>query len=177
MGQVARRVRLMIGRGIVRLVSDAAKLQELQVELLAEEVRGRAERFQDYGFTSHPLAGAEAVVASVGGSRSHLVVIRVDDRRYRVRELEPGEVAIYTDQGDRIVLQRDGNILVQGSTLLRVECPRAEFAGDLHVEGSITCEQNVSDAAGSMQEMRDIYNGHTHPETGSTTQSPNQEME
>lgn len=159
---LSRRVRLMVARAVLKLINDGPALQELQLQLLADEVRGRAERFQNYGFTSVPLPGAEAVAVSVGGSRSHLVVIAVDDRRHRLRDLEPGEVAIYTDQGDRIVIKRDGNILVHASTLVRVECPRTEFSGDVHVEGSITCENDVSDANGSMQEVRDTYNGHTH---------------
>jgi phage baseplate assembly protein V len=176
---IARRVRLMVGRAVVKLVSDAGALQELQLQLLADEVRSRAERFQNYGFTSVPLPGAEAVAVSVGGSRSHVVVVAVDDRRYRLKDLQPGEVAIYTDQGDRIVLKRDGQIEVVASTRVRIECPRVECSGDLHVEGSVTCDQNVSDVNGSMQEMRDIYNSHTHggvdPGAGNTA-APGQEM-
>lgn len=51
--------------------------------------------------TSVPHAGAECVTLSVGGNTDHPVVINVDDRRYRMRGLKTGEMAIYDDQGCR----------------------------------------------------------------------------
>ena len=42
--------------------------------------------------------------------------------------------------------------------------------GDLYVSG------NVSDSNGSMQEMRNIYNSHTHSYSDGTTSSPNSSM-
>ena len=93
-----RRVLLMVGRAVLNLVNDTLKLQALQVTALNEEVIDDAERFQQYGFTSHPHAGAECVVLSVGGIRQHPIIIAVEDRRYRVVGLETGEVCLYTDE-------------------------------------------------------------------------------
>jgi len=169
-------IRLLVSRAVLALINDAAKLQRLQIQLMADEERGDVERFQDYGFTSHPHKGAEAIALSVGGSRSHMVVIAVEDRRYRLAGLEEGEVAMYTDEGDKIVLKRGREIEVTAGTRVIVDTPNTLIKGNLHVEGDTTCDGDVSDAAGSMQEMRDIYNGHTHPETGTTTNPPNQEM-
>lgn len=113
----------MIARGVVNLVSDTPALQELQVSLLAGEVRGRVERFQDYGFTSVPLppdadGAPEAVCAAIGGARAHMVALAVDDRRHRLRGLMAGEVALYSDEGDSIALKRNGRIeLAAGQTL------------------------------------------------------------
>lgn len=169
-------IRLLVSRAVLALINDAAKLQRLQIQLMADEERGDVERFQDYGFTSHPHKGAEAIALSVGGSRSHMVVIAVEDRRYRLTGLEEGEVAMYTDEGDKIVLKRGREIEVTAGTRVIVDTPNTLIKGNLHVEGDTTCDGDVSDAAGSMQEMRDIYNGHDHPETGTTTNPPNQEM-
>ena len=108
MSAIAQRVRNMLGRGIVRLVNDAKKAQELQVELLADEAQDGVERFQNYGFTSVPLEGAEALVAFVGGLRSHGIALAVEDRRYRMQGLKSGEVAIYDDRGQMMILKRDG---------------------------------------------------------------------
>lgn len=58
----------------------------------------------DVAGTAH--AGAEAVVLFPSGDRSHGVVISVADRRYRLKGLKSGEVAIYTDEGDSIILKR-----------------------------------------------------------------------
>lgn len=170
-------LRLMVSRAVIKLVTDAAKLQKVQISMLADEERGDVERFQNYGFTSVPHADAEAIAVSVGGSRSHMVVIAVDDRRYRLAGLEDGEVAIYTDEGDKIVLKRGREIEVTAGTRFIVHAPDSIFKGNAHFEGNVTCDQNVSDANGSMQEMRDTYNGHNHSETGTVTAAPNQEMD
>ncbi len=170
-------LRLMVSRAVIKLVTDAAKLQKVQIGMLADEERGDVERFQNYGFTSVPHADAEAIAVSVGGSRSHMVVIAVDDRRYRLAGLEDGEVAIYTDEGDKIVLKRGREIEVTAGTRFIVNAPDSIFKGNAHFQGNVTCDQNVSDANGSMQEMRDTYNGHNHNETGTVTAEPNQEMD
>lgn len=118
-----QRVMLTIGRAMVLLVNDALKLQGLQVSLLADEVRDDVERFQQYGFTSHPHAGAEAIAACVGGSRDHVVVLAIDDRRYRLKSLAQGEVAIYTDEGDTVVLKRGRIVEITAGTELKITAP------------------------------------------------------
>lgn len=113
-----RRVMLMVSRAVVGLVNDAPAMQELQVSLFAGETRGQVERFQNCGFTSAPHPGAEAAVVFVGGNRDHGLIVAVDDRRSRIRGLQNGEVAVYTDEdqgadGCRIVLRRGNRIEIQ----------------------------------------------------------------
>jgi len=107
------RVMLMVARGVLRLCNDSGGLQHAQVSLLEGELRDKVERVQDYGFTSVPLPGAEAVTLFVGGNRDHGLIIKVDDRRYRLTGLKGGEVALYTDEGDSIHLQRQNIIRVK----------------------------------------------------------------
>lgn len=96
----------MLVRGTVVLVDSARKLQALQMRLTAGEVKDGLEHFEPYGFTSNPLAGAEGIAAFIGGDRSHGVLLVVADRRYRIQGMEPGEVAIYTDEGAKVHLKR-----------------------------------------------------------------------
>lgn len=200
---IRNRLANMLGRALVRLVDDAQGLQVQQLDLLDTETRSGCERFQAYGFTSHPHPGAEAVVLFVGGRRDHGLVIAVDDRRYRLTGLAPGEAALYTDEGDYVHLQRGRIVEVKAGTKVRVDAPLAEFtgnvtiAGDLQVEGTVqagglvtalasvavtgnvAASGAISDAGGSMASMRSTYNGHTHPENGDgggTTSPPNQGM-
>lgn len=105
---LANRAKLMVCRAILKMVDDAAGLQTVQVKALEGDLRDGAERFQQYGFSSHPLVGAEGVALAVGGATNHTVIIAIDDRRYRVKGLTGGEVAIYDDQGQTIVLKRSG---------------------------------------------------------------------
>lgn len=119
---VRRKITLMVSRAVLTLVSDETTMQTIQARLLGEEVLAGLERFQQYGFTSVPFAGAEAIALSLGGNRSHTVIISVDDRRYRLKGLEGGEVALYTDEnqeadGCRIVLRRGNRIELQARVI------------------------------------------------------------
>ena len=179
MAPVARKVRLIARRAVVALVYDDPKLQELQLAIFSGEIRDTVERWQDYGFTSHPLPGAEAIVLGLGGNTDHGAVIKVDDRRYRLRSLAQGEVALYDDQGQVVHLKRDKSIHIYGCDRLTVEAavqitidtPLLTVSGDIHADGE------VSDGVRMMSGDREIYNGHTHPgDSGGTTSHPNQEM-
>jgi phage baseplate assembly protein V len=122
-----RRMALMVARGVVSVVNDSLKLQNVQVKLLSGEVRDY-ERIQQYGFTSVPLETAEAVAVCIDGDRDHGIVIAVDDKRYRIKGLQGGEVALYTDEGDKIHLKRGhkiemiaGTALVPGEITIKAE--------------------------------------------------------
>lgn len=110
----------LIARGILRLVSDEYKRQTAQVTLRSGEVRDDAERWQQYGLTSHPLTGAECLYLRIGSEDgSDGVVIDVEDRRYRLKSLAAGEVALYDDLGQRVHLTRTGiNITTTGTATI-----------------------------------------------------------
>lgn len=104
-------------RGTLSLVDGLKKLQELQVKLLAGEIKDGMEHFEPYGFTSNANAGAEVLAGFFGGDRSHGVVICVADRRFRLQGLESGEVAMYTDEGDKLHFKRGRVIEIETMTL------------------------------------------------------------
>lgn len=112
-----RCVELMVGRCVLRAVTDTDGIQTARIGLLAGETRTGVERFQNYGFTSVPLPGAEGLAVFRGGSRDHGIIVAVDDRRYRLTGLADGEVALYTDEGDTIHLKRGKVIDVETDTL------------------------------------------------------------
>ncbi|MBX8516793.1 phage baseplate assembly protein [Pseudomonas cichorii] len=107
----------MLARGTVVLARATSKMQALQMHLTAGEIRDDMEHFEPYGFTSNPLPGAEGIAAFIGGDRSHGLLLVVADRRYRLKALESGEVAIYTDEGDKIHLKRGKVIDIETNTL------------------------------------------------------------
>lgn len=132
----------MLARGTVVLANSASKLQSLQMRLTAGEVKGGMEHFEPYGFTSNPKAGAEGIAAFLGGDRSHGVLLVVADRRYRIKELQPGEVAIYTDEGDKVHFKR-GRIIdietdtlnIKASTAVNFETPLITQTGEIVSQG------------------------------------------
>jgi len=176
---VKNKVGLMVGRCVLRAITDTGKLQRVQVQALADETHDDVERVQQYGFTSVPFAGAEGVVVFVGGNRDHGLVIAVDDRRYRLVGLSAGEVALYDDQGQKVHLTRTG-IVVDGAgkDIHFVNAPTVFIPQDLRVGRDIIADRDISDQGGtkSMKGMRTAYNGHRHVETGSTTNTPDAGM-
>ncbi|MBT9263589.1 phage baseplate assembly protein V [Pseudomonas sp. MG-9] len=107
----------MMARGTVLLAAAGKMMQTLQVRLTAGEVKDSVEHFEPYGFTSNPLSGAEVLTMFLSGDRSHAVVVVAADRRYRIKELKPGEVAIYTDEGDKVHFKRGRIIDIETNTL------------------------------------------------------------
>ncbi|MEG2173150.1 MAG: phage baseplate assembly protein V [Desulfovibrionaceae bacterium] len=110
---MSTRIRNMVARATILLVNAGARVQSLQARLLGNEVGDSLEYFEHYGFTSNPHAGLEAAVLFMGGSRDHGIIVGVADRKFRIKGLKSGEVAIYTDEGDKILLQRDRKMTVE----------------------------------------------------------------
>ena len=82
------------------------------------------ELFQHYGFTSNPLSGAMMVVLPVGGRTAHGIVIATEHGQYRLKNLASGEVALYTDEGDSIVLNR-GRVMNMTTQTLNINAAQA----------------------------------------------------
>ncbi|CAI0743081.1 phage baseplate assembly protein V [Serratia ficaria] len=114
---MGRRVRLMVDRAVVRIVTDSLGRQNLQVQTLANETNDSVERFQNYGMSSVPPPGAEAIVVAVGGRRSGMVAIAVEDKKSRPRGLDPGDVCVYHSEGHTIFLKKDGVIEIRGKAV------------------------------------------------------------
>lgn len=164
-----RRVMMTIGRAVLRAIDDGSARQRVQVEAMKDELIDGVERMQNYGFSSVPFAGADACLVFVAGNREQGIAIVVDDRRYRLTSLEPGEVAIYDDQGQAVHLTRDGIVVNGGSlpvtitnTPLTAIESNVAITGDVAITGNMAATGEVSDALGSMNEMRGVYNGHQH---------------
>lgn len=164
-----RRIYMLVGRAVLEAVRDDKNRQFVQIKALAGEVKADVERVQQYGFTSHPLPGAQVIFVSLYGNRDHPVVLSADDPRYRHKDMQPGEVAIYTDEGDFLQIKRGGEILIKAANKVRMETPLLEVTGDI-------VDRCDTDGR-SMQGMRDIYNEHIHTgDNGGNTSDPHQEM-
>lgn len=167
---IKRRILHIVGRGVVRLSTDGDGNQRYQVSLMAEETRDGVERIQEYGFTSRPLAGADAVVVFPGGNREFGLIVAVDDRRYRLKGLAEGEVALYTDEGDRIHLKRGGKIEISATSEVDVIASSKVVINSPAVEvGSGALEKALMGEA-----FQQFFNTHTHTSTspGSPTSPP-----
>ena len=151
MSDTHQRVMNMIARGRVSGVDDSNGMQFVQVSLLRDEAKADVERFQQYGFSSVPPAGSEAVCLFVGGGRDHGIIMSIDNRKSRIRGQASGEVGMYSDEGDYIVLKRGNTIevgtdrlVVHADVEVEVEVPllviraaRIEIEGDVFINGNL----------------------------------------
>ncbi len=158
-------------RGVMTLADGVKKMRTVQVRLLADEVRDDLEHVEPYGFTSEPHPEAEAFALFFDGDRSHGIVFCVADRRYRLRDLKSGEVALYDDLGQKVVLSRSGiqvvtplnfdadvggslTAVVKGAAkltcpTLMVDCPQTTFTGNVTVQKLIKGTGGMAISGGS----------------------------
>lgn len=108
--------------------------------------------------------------------------------------LEDGVIlgAIYSDADNVPVISKDKlKIRFNDSTeieydrlkhVLNIVCPAINIQGAINHTGlflntdGIFSNGEITDQTGSMQEIRNVYNAHTHNETDSVTKKPNQSM-
>ena len=163
-------LRGLLGRGVVESVDDSPMMRTIQAEFLPGDVREGLEHFEPYGFTSRVKEGAEAIGAFFNGDRSHGVVLVTADRRFRLH-VEEGEVAVFDDQGQKVVLKRDGILVetpknltatvggnavatVSGTTTLKsgavtIDAPSVHITGTLAVDGHISGTGGLAVSGGS----------------------------
>jgi phage baseplate assembly protein V len=163
----------VIGRGRVTTSNDAGTAQLLQLRLSGLEVRDQTPRIAEFGFSSRPPVGSDAVLVFVGGDRSNGIVIATGHQASRPTGLEEGESIVYDLFGKFIRLTKSGGIVVEANgspvtvnhattvtinaaTKVQMNTPLLEVSGSIKAHGDIT------DATRAMSADRAIYNGHTH---------------
>lgn len=113
-------------RALVDAISDNPLMQEMKGTFMFGEARDKIESPQNYGFTSvvkEATKGkdgmieecAEAFLSFLGGNRTHPIATVMDDRRYRLKELKPGDVAIFDWLQHQFHFNKDG-IFMTGRT-------------------------------------------------------------
>jgi phage gp45-like len=109
-------------RALVDKISDNPLMQEMKGTFMQGEARDKIESPQNYGFTSvvkEATKGkdgmieqcAEAFLSFLGGNRSFPIATVMDDRRYRLKELKPGDVAIFDWLQHQLHFNKDGVFL------------------------------------------------------------------
>ena len=171
--RLKRGILAMIGRGRITTSNDSGSAQLLQLRLSALEVRDQTPRIAEFGFSSRPPVGSDAVLVFVGGDRTNGIVIATGHQASRPKGLEEGETIVYDFFGKSIKFTKAGGIVVEAngsavtinnattvtinaSTKVQMNTPLLQVSGDIVAGG------NVSDSKRSMAADRVIYNGHTH---------------
>lgn len=162
------RILNMVARAIIDVAKTEDQGTSLKVDLLADETRDEIELFQQYGFNSIPQKGAEAIALFLAGARDNGVVISTRDSRFTIKEMKPGEVAIFTDEGDKIHLKRNRLIEIETETL------NIKASKEVNIDTpQVGCSGEVSDSTGNLSSLRNNYNSHVHiGNLGAPTSTP-----
>jgi phage baseplate assembly protein V len=101
------------------------------------------------------MDGAEAIVGFLGGDSSHGVALVVADRRFRPLNLKPGEVAIFTNEGDSLILRNGriaelttGTFRVNASEKIEFNSPIVEASEQVVAKGRLTAQSGMAVRAG-----------------------------
>lgn len=110
---VLRRAYLSLVRGTFVSADDSKKMQEMTIRDRFGEIQEGVEYWQPHGFTHVPLPPdkkeqAEVLVAYLGGSAEHPIVVSVADRRHRPKNLKPGDVAFFDHRKQITTYHKDG---------------------------------------------------------------------
>ena len=120
-----------------------------------------------WGAVCPPVPGDQVLVLPQEGDAEHGVIV---GRAFSLAALPPaapaGELWLVHQTGSFLKLHNDGT--VEGTAT------RWNLTGDLHVAGSILASGDISDQAqahGTLGNLREIYNEHTHqdPQGGITS--------
>ena len=180
---VANRLRLAVTLGRVLLSSSpAGKVQRIQLSGLPSELRDGLQAPQAYAFASCALPGAVPVLVPVGGNRTDLIAVIVEDSQYRP-ELEAGESSHHNHLGDYFRIRKGRIVEINAGGHVEVTAPEATFNcsskvvlntplvhmtgalqvdGAAVVQGALSSATSVSDPAGTLQGVRGAHNDHNH---------------
>lgn len=198
---IYRRMSAMVGRCILASLDSSAGVQSAQVTLFADEEMKGVEYLEPYGFTSQPLAGAEGLALNVASQRGACVVVALGNRAFRLKGLKGGEVALYTDEGDKLVFEREHTVRLTTKKLIveaeetveinagqkvTVNSPETELSGHLTVKQGITWGGNANglggpaqmrgglvNTEGTVQSNGKVLDSHTHTCPDGETTGPN----
>ena len=169
---IRNRVRLMVARALISAATDDEGGLRLELDLGAGEFRDDLELVQQFGVSSRPLPGSQAVTLFLGGSRDSGVVVATKGMGPEMSiSLKPGEVCLHTAEGDsihlkngRVVSITTGTLEITATTAVRIDSPTLEATGE------------VSDSIGKLSALRQHYNTHTHiGNLGAPTSPPDQQ--
>jgi phage baseplate assembly protein V len=115
MNQLFTRLMLLIGRGRFTTVNDSGVAQMVQARMGAIELKDNIPRIAEFGFTSNPPIGSDAVVAFIGGNRDNGVIVATGHQASRPTGLHAGETMLYSQDGKYIYLTASGGIVINAN--------------------------------------------------------------
>lgn len=115
----------MIRYAKITLVKNG-KTQTLQVATVGGEVLDNVKFIESYGMAVFPLNNSEAIIVNIQGDQNNRAAITVGCRALRPQDLNPGEVSLYDNSGNRVNLRNGGVIEIISQNKLKIKTQTAE---------------------------------------------------
>lgn len=148
-------IRGLVGRAIVSAVRTESGRVVVDVSMAGNEKHSSVPCLGNYGLVSKPQKGSEIVVLFQGGARGNGVAVASVSKN-GVPEIEAGEACLFSDFGQRILLKKDGSVVVKAATGCKVKFESdIETSGKVVVGESIVAGGDIS-AKGALQAVGDV---------------------
>ncbi|WP_175282588.1 phage baseplate assembly protein domain-containing protein [Gluconobacter morbifer] len=132
MQRLFRRIQGIFQVGTVSVAGDdAGEVQTAQVTVSGRSVRNGLPVVQQYGFSAVLPAGTDAVILSISGDASNGAIIGTLNKAARPKNLAQGQVCIFTEGGDQILLDNSGGTGI----VMKPAAGKVKIEGDLDVTG------------------------------------------
>lgn len=147
--EIFRRLRLLMTFARTLRVDDSGPLQMISIEGLRGELRDDCPRISEWGLASNPPLSSQAVVLALGADRGQLVVIGVEDRNTRRKNIPVGAVEIYSSHATaRIRIDSAGVISIDGTQVNGTTGPvTLNVTGNVAITASGTAAITATGAA------------------------------
>jgi phage gp45-like len=158
-GHLWRRIVNAMAPGTINQVDDTGTVATVQVQVGYQEVMDGKPLLQQFGFSSVPPIGSDAMVMFIAGDRSNGVVLGTNHQSTRPTGRQPGETTVFNSTGMWIYLSSTGVVINGGGMPVRV------MNGDLHVDGNIVWQAATTPTTAETHKHHDI-DGSTDTPTG-----------
>ncbi|GLK85680.1 phage baseplate assembly protein domain-containing protein [Ancylobacter defluvii] len=131
--ELARQLRGVIARGVIRRSADTGESQTVDVQAWAGHSRTDVEVLQLFGVSSRPPKNGVVILLAIGGDQSDLVALPAGSPGNRLGNLAEGEAALYAILGNRVHCKADGTVHVisPNKVLAEVKDNQVELTDDV----------------------------------------------
>jgi phage baseplate assembly protein V len=140
-------IRAMLRRASVRSVDDSGAQQRLELTGLAADALRKIVRIGEFGLASVPPAGAEGLLACLGGRSDRAMFLGGEHKDYRPTGHDPGTTILYDANGQAVSLIKN-NVRVVGTQTITIQAPTVVIQGDCHVIGVVIAGYGGADQVG-----------------------------
>ena len=173
-----RSLRLLVGKCVIEAAEKSSDGINVDFVVLGNERHSGVRLMQHYGFASVPKSGSHGVALFVGGARDDCVLVASQGAPSGIPSLDAGEVALFSEFGQKVVLDKNGNVDVfpaSGKDILfngRVIAKNGLVSeGDVLAVGEVTAK--VVKVCDDYTDATAVHlSTHTHPVSGGSTTGP-----